>query len=136
MVAAIDAEVSAEAPEFRVRLLATANPFSGAFEVCAAAVVLASDKNAEAAPSAAESKVGDGSAAAGLPSLKLPGVGLPDLGVAGCLAFAGSVPGAELLLLTGDCSVGIGIGAGVEAEGVSDEMLKARLVAGTAGLGL
>jgi hypothetical protein len=72
---------------------------------------------------------------------ELPGVELLtleslDWGVAGCLAVAGSVRGARLFSLTGDCSVGIGSGAGVNAgigaEDAGETTLEIELVEGTA----
>src|ERR1019366_9810725 len=70
---------------------------------------------------------------------ELPGVELLtleslDWGAAGCLAVVGSVRGARLFSLTGDCSVGIGSGAGVNAgvgaEEAGETTLEAGLVEG------
>lgn len=114
----------------------------------------------------AEPDVGAGSGAgsvsgSGLPGARLTGVELLalaslDLGTVGCFALAGSVAGARLMPLTGDCSVGTGVGAGVVvgvvvgvvavvvvgagvgvgmagagAENVSGKMSEAGLVGGT-----
>ena len=149
-----------------VRLLATANPVSGALADCAAAVVAslaASNERARggAVSGVAEPDVGDGSAVeilrrvelsalgligAGLIGTELTGADLPgvelltleslDWGAAGCLAVVGSVRGARLFSLTGDCSVGIGSGAGVNAgvgaEDAGETTLEIELVEGTA----
>jgi hypothetical protein len=94
--------------------------------------------------SVAEANVGAASAAVGLPDMELLSVELPavesltleslDLGTAGCFAAAGSVTGARLLSLTGDCRVGIDVGVGVSvgvgAEDVSEKTLKAGLMGG------
>lgn len=70
---------------------------------------------------------------------ELPGVELPtleslDWGAAGCLAVVGSVRGARLLSLTGDCNVGIvssaGGNAGVGAEDAGETMLETGSVEG------
>jgi len=138
-----------------VRLLAIANPASGALADRAAALVasvVASEERdrAGALSRVAELDVGDGSAAeklrsaeltalasngegligaestgGELPGVELSGAELPGAesltleslawGAAGCLAVAGSVRSARLFLLTGDCSVGIGDGVGVDA---------------------
>lgn len=128
-----------------VRLLATANPVSGALADCVAAVVaslVASNERARggAVSGVAEPDVADGSAVeilgraeltalgligAGLIGTELTGAELPgvelltleslDWGAASGLAVVGSVRGARLFSLTRDCSVGIGSGAGVNA---------------------
>lgn len=129
-----------------VRLLATAIPVSGALADFVAAVVaspVASDEGARGAAvsGVAEPGVGDGSAleilrgaestALGLIGTELTGAEPTgaelltleslDWGAAGCLAVVGSVRGARLFSLTGDCCVGIGSGAGVNAGvGVED----------------
>ena len=149
-----------------VRLLALANPVSGALADCAAAVVaslVASNERARggAVSGVAEPDVADGSAVeilrrvelsalgligAGLIGTELTGADLPgvelltleslDWGAAGCLAVVGSVRGARLFSLTGDCSVGIGSGAGVNAgvgaEDAGETTLDIELVEGTA----
>ena len=57
-----------------------------------------------------------------------------DWGAAGCLAVVGSVRGARLFSLTGDCSVGIGcsagVNAGVGAEDAGETMLETGSVEG------
>jgi hypothetical protein len=84
--------------------------------------------------------------ALGLIGTELTGAELPgaelltleslDWGAAGCLAVVGSVRGARLFSPTGDCSVGIGSGAGVNAgvgaEDAGETMLEIELVEGTA----
>jgi len=144
-----------------VRLLATANPVSGALADFAAAVVaslVASKERARGGvvSGVAEPDVGDGSAveilrraeltALGLIGTELTGAELPgaelltleslDWGAAGCLAVVGSVRGARLFSLTGDCSVGTGSGAGVNAgvgaEDAGETTLEIELVEGTA----
>jgi hypothetical protein len=147
-----------------VRLLATANPVSGA--TAEAAAVVASEERAwiGAVSTVAEPDVGDGSAAEVLRRVELTALGFigaeltgaestdagstgaeltgaelltlesPDWGVAGCLAVAGSVRGARLFSLPGDCSVGIGggvgVNAGIGAEDAGETMLEAGLVEG------
>lgn len=167
-----------------VRLLAIANPASGALADCAvavvASVVASEERDRAGALSRAELDVGDGSAAEKLRSAELTALGsigagligaesigadrsgakstggewpgaksigaeLPgaesptleslDWGAAGCLAVAGSVRGARLFSLTGDCSVGIGDGvgvsAGIGAEDACETILETGLVEGT-----
>jgi len=154
-----------------VRLLATANPVSGAVADFAAAVVASLVASKERArdgvmSGVAEPDVGDGSAVeilrrAELTALALIGAGLIgteltgaeptgaelpgvelltleslDWGAAGCLAVVGSFRGARLFSLTGDCIVGIGSGAGVNAgvgaEDAGDTTLEIELMEGTA----
>ena len=149
-----------------VRLLATANPVSGALADCVAAVVaslVASNERARggAVSGVAEPDVADGSAVeilgraeltalgligAGLIGTELTGAELPgvelltleslDWGAASGLAVVGSVRGARLFSPTGDCIVGIGSGAGVNAgvgaEDAGETTLEIGLVEGTA----
>jgi hypothetical protein len=149
-----------------VRLLATANPVSGALADFAAAVVaslVASKERARGGvvSGVAEPDVGDGSAVEILRRAELTALGLIgteltgaeptgaelpgaelltleslDWGAAGCLAVVGSVRGARLFSLTGDCSVGTGSGAGVNAgvgaEDAGETTLEIELVEGTA----
>lgn len=149
-----------------VRLLATANPVSGALADFAAAVVaslVASKERARGGvvSGVAEPDVGDGSAVEILRRAELTALGLIgteltgaeptgaelpgaelltleslDWGAAGCLAVVGSVRSARLFSLTGDCSVGIGSGAGVNAgvgaEDAGETTLEIELVEGTA----
>jgi len=100
----------------------------------ATVVALAESTGARAALAVAELDVGTDSAT------ELSGAGLMTLAsfafaAAGGSALGGSVRGTTSLSLTGDCGTGIGVGAGVEAEDVSEKMLKAGLARG-AGLGL
>ncbi len=119
---------------------AIGDPVSGAPSVGAAAVV-ASDERAWAGAVSreAEPDVGGGSAAVGslgadlLDASESLALDSLDLGAAACCAGDGSVRDGELLSLTGDCGVGIGVcvdvggGVGIGEKEVGGEMLKAGL---------
>ncbi len=104
-----------------VRLGTMANPASAALAVCAAAVLVALDGRTWAG---AVSRVGEPDVGAGSAAVELSGLELP---------------GAELLSPTGDCRVGIGVGAqgpgwSEELPGSDDGIAFARSVAGGAGV--
>jgi hypothetical protein len=106
-----------------VRLGTMANPASAALAVCAAAVLVALDGRTWAG---AVSRVGEPDVGAGSAAVELSGLELP---------------GAELLSPTGDCRVGIGVGAegagwSEELPGSDDGIAFASSVAGAGGAGV
>ena len=78
--------------------------------------------------------IGAESTGAKLPGAESPTLESLDWGAVRCLAVAGSVRSATSFWLTGDCSVGIGDGvgvnAGIGAEDASETMLETGLVEG------
>ena len=128
VAAGLDAVVAVDAAELGVRLGARDETLVPAM-FCASPVMMASGDWAwaGAGSSKEEPEVCVCSAAVRSSGLLLPGVelsvvGMPafellDLAAAGCLVFVPSVMSARLTSRTGDCSVGIGTGAGAEDVG-------------------
>lgn len=149
-VAASDAGAGAAAVEFGLRLevkstglllevslmrvLATANPPSGALAVWSATVVaLTGRAGTVLAVVRRDVEMGSAAGFSGVGSMTLASL---DLAAASGFALGGSGRGgATLLSLTGDCSPKVGIAAGAEATGIIEKMSKVGLEWG-AGLGL